>query len=415
MPFINGIGAPELIIILIIALIVVGPGRLPDVGSALGKSIREFRKAATDVKDATSLEEPQPAPVPRRRARRRRPARPAVRRRPSGRRRPTRRRRGRPAPVRVRPATAAAPTSRSCPSRCTPRTSSRRRRPRRPAPRAPWPTPTPSGTPAFRSPARPSPTPAPPPAAPGPASTEMTLVDHLAELRDRLVKVLIVVILTSLVGFYFATPIIGILVAPLPNNQLQFTGLGDAFFINVKIAIVVGIILAMPVILYQVWAFIAPGLTDAERRTVRPWIPIALVFFALGVGIAYVILPYAVQFLLGFSSQYLNPLITAGPYFDFVTTLFLAFGLIMEFPILLFGLSRVGIVTSERLSSRAPDGDPRDRDLRGGRDPGRRPRQPVRAGHDDVPPVRGHDLRHPAQREVAAGASERRHPACTPL
>jgi len=179
----------------------------------------------------------------------------------------------------------------------------------------------------------------------------MTLVDHLAELRDRIVKVLIVVILTSLVGFYFATPIIGILVAPLPNNQLQFTGLGDAFFINVKIAIVVGIILAMPVILYQVWAFIAPGLTDAERRTVRPWIPIALVFFALGVGIAYLILPYAVQFLMGFSSQYLNPLITAGPYFDFVTTLFLAFGLIMEFPILLFGLSRVGIVTSERLSS----------------------------------------------------------------
>lgn len=65
MPFINGIGAPELIIILIIALIVVGPGRLPDVGSALGKSIREFRKAATDVKEATSLEEkPQSGPGP---------------------------------------------------------------------------------------------------------------------------------------------------------------------------------------------------------------------------------------------------------------------------------------------------------------------------------------------------------------
>ena len=205
-----------------------------------------------------------------------------------------------------------------------------------------------AGLPVSRAP---DPEADPPAPAPGTASTDMTLVDHLAELRDRIVKVLIVVILTSLVGFYFATPIIGILVAPLPNNQLQFTGLGDAFFINVKIAIVVGIILAMPVILYQVWAFIAPGLTDAERRTVRPWIPIALVFFALGVGIAYLILPYAVQFLMGFSSQYLNPLITAGPYFDFVTTLFLAFGLIMEFPILLFGLSRVGIVTSERLSS----------------------------------------------------------------
>jgi sec-independent protein translocase protein TatC len=195
-----------------------------------------------------------------------------------------------------------------------------------------------------------APDPAPAP-APARAAAEMTLVDHLGELRDRLIRILLAVILTSLIGFYFANPIIGILVAPLPNTQLQYTGLGDAFFINVKIAIVVGIILAMPVILYQVWAFIAPGLTPSEQRTVRPWIPIALVFFALGVGLAYLLLPYAVAFLLQFSSSYLNPLITAGPYFDFVTTLFLAFGLIMEFPILLYGLSRVGIVTSARLSS----------------------------------------------------------------
>ena len=187
--------------------------------------------------------------------------------------------------------------------------------------------------------------------APAPAPAEMTLVDHLTELRDRIIRIIVVVLVTSAIGFYFATPIIGILVAPLPEGQLQFTGLGDAFFINVKIAIVVGIILAMPIILYQVWAFIAPGLTADEKRMVRPWIPIALVFFAIGVGIAYVVLPYAVQFLLQFSSEYLNPLITAGPYFDFVTTLFLAFGLIMEFPILLFGLSRVGIVTSKRLAS----------------------------------------------------------------
>jgi sec-independent protein translocase protein TatC len=210
-----------------------------------------------------------------------------------------------------------------------------------------------AGLPVSRAP---SPQAEPPASGPAPApgdapTTEMTLVDHLSELRDRIVKVLVVVILTSLVGFYFANQIIGILVSPLPTNQLQYTGLGDAFFINVKIALVAGIILAMPVILYQVWAFIAPGLTDAERRTVRPWIPIALVFFAVGVRIAYLLLPYAVQFLMGFSSQYLNPLITAGPYFDFVTTMFLVFGLIMEFPILLFGLSRVGIVTSERLSS----------------------------------------------------------------
>jgi len=192
---------------------------------------------------------------------------------------------------------------------------------------------------------------APPDPEPGTPAGEMTLVGHLSELRSRLVRIVIAVALGSAIGFFFATPIIGVLVAPLPSDQLQYTGLGDAFVINIKIAVVVGVILAMPVILYQVWAFVSPGLTADEKRVVRPWIPLALVFFAIGVAIAYVILPFAVQFLFSFSSDYLHPLITAGPYFDFVTTMFLAFGLIMEFPILLYGLSRVGIVTSQRLSS----------------------------------------------------------------
>jgi sec-independent protein translocase protein TatC len=196
-----------------------------------------------------------------------------------------------------------------------------------------------------------TPTPEPPPAAPA-AAGEMSLVDHLGELRDRLIKVIIAVALASTVGFILSGQIVAILKAPIPGDEpLYFTGLGDAFVINLKIAIVVGIILAMPVILWQVWGFIAPGLTTDERRVVRPWLPMALGFFALGTVIAYLILPYAATFLIGFETPDLKPLITAGAYFDFVTTMFLAFGLVMEFPILLFGLSRVGIVTSQRLVS----------------------------------------------------------------
>ena len=112
---------------------------------------------------------------------------------------------------------------------------------------------------------------------------------------------------------------------------------------------IAGVILAMPILLFQIWRFVAPGLTPSERRTVRPWVPLALVFFALGVGIAYLVLPYAVSFLLSFTDDKLVANTAAGPYFDFVTTMFLAFGLVMEFPILLVGLSRVGIVTSDRL------------------------------------------------------------------
>jgi len=192
-------------------------------------------------------------------------------------------------------------------------------------------------------------TPAPPPAD-APAAGEMSLVGHLTELRDRLIKVVVAVAIASTVGFYFGDQIVAILRAPIPGDQpLYYTGIGDAFAIRLKISIVVGVILAMPVILFQVWRFVAPGLTEHERHLVRPWIPLALAFFALGTGIAYFVLPFAATFLLGFSSPDLQPLITASNYFDFVTTMFLAFGLVLEFPILLFGLSRVNIVTSERL------------------------------------------------------------------
>ena len=190
-------------------------------------------------------------------------------------------------------------------------------------------------------------TPTPDPAAPG----EMSLVDHLVELRDRLIRIVLCVAVASIVGFLFGDQIVAALKAPLPSDKpLFFTGIGDAFTIKLKIAIVVGIIISMPVILYQVWGFVSPGLTADERRIVRPWLPLALVFFVIGTVIAYVILPFAAGFLIAFQSPDLQALITAGSYFDFVTTMFLAFGLIMEFPILLFGLSRVGIVTSKRLT-----------------------------------------------------------------
>jgi sec-independent protein translocase protein TatC len=198
----------------------------------------------------------------------------------------------------------------------------------------------------------PASTPPAPPAAPDGAV--MSLVDHLSELRTRLFRCILAVVAGSLVGFYFAAPIRNFLLEPLPGGQAQVLGPGDAFAIQLRISLVVGIILAMPVLLYQIWAFVAPGLTPGERRTVRPWIPLALLFFALGVVIARLVLPYAVSFLLSFTDDKLVANIAAGPYFDFVTTMFLAFGLVMEFPIVLYGLSRVGIATSARLSRARP-------------------------------------------------------------
>ena len=199
-----------------------------------------------------------------------------------------------------------------------------------------------------------APGPAGPAGADGPnadPTAVMSLVDHLAELRNRIIWSALGILVGALVGFYFGPQIIAFLRAPLPTDEpLVFTSIGDPFAIRIRISVVVGIILAMPVILWHVWRFIAPGLTRDERRSILPWIPAALFFFALGVGIAFVVLPFAAAFLLSFDTPDLQPLLTAREYFDFVSTMFLAFGLLMEFPILLVGLSRVGIVTSERLA-----------------------------------------------------------------
>jgi sec-independent protein translocase protein TatC len=190
------------------------------------------------------------------------------------------------------------------------------------------------------------------PPDPGSATVEvegkvMTLVDHLSELRTRVVRVILAVAIGAVVGWLIAPTIRNILIAPIGSAQVLAPG--DAFVIQLKLSLVVGIILAMPIILYQIWAFVAPGLTRSERRMLAPLIALALLFFVLGVGLAYIILPFATGFLLSFTDDVLVAGIAAGSYFDFVTTLFLAFGLLMEFPIVLFGLSRVGIVTSARL------------------------------------------------------------------
>jgi sec-independent protein translocase protein TatC len=182
-------------------------------------------------------------------------------------------------------------------------------------------------------------------------SATMPLTAHLTELRNRLIWSLLAVAAGGAVGFAFGDPIIGVITAPIPADvPIIVTQIGAGFAVRLQIAMVVGIILAMPVILWHVWRFVAPGLTPSERRAVLPWIPAALLFFALGVSIAYVVMPHAARFLLEFLVGRVQPMLDLTSYIDFMSTLFLAFGILMEFPILLIGLSRVGIVTSERLA-----------------------------------------------------------------
>jgi sec-independent protein translocase protein TatC len=177
----------------------------------------------------------------------------------------------------------------------------------------------------------------------------MTVIEHLSELRRRIVIGVLAIAIGAVIGFYFAPDAIRFLKTPI-SQPLYFTAPSSAFFIQLKLALMIGIALASPILLYQLWAFIAPGLTPRERRLALPWVPLGLVFLALGVTVAWFILPFAVGFMLGFAIPgVMDPLITADAYFGFVTNLFLAFGLVMEFPIVLVLLSKVGIVSAERL------------------------------------------------------------------
>jgi sec-independent protein translocase protein TatC len=190
---------------------------------------------------------------------------------------------------------------------------------------------------------------------PPPAEVEesgMTVGAHLIELRNRFFISIFSLLPGTVLGFVFSDKLIEVLKAPLPTKDpLIALGLTEPFMIHLQVAVTVGVIFAMPVILYQFWRYISPGLTPRERSAARPWVPAAMVFFAVGVGVAYFILPYASGFLYGFQSKDIKLMLTADAYFGFITMLFLAFGVVMEFPIVLVLLSKVGIVTSARLSS----------------------------------------------------------------
>jgi sec-independent protein translocase protein TatC len=199
----------------------------------------------------------------------------------------------------------------------------------------------------------------PQPASPAPDAdpSVMSLVDHLAELRKRLFISVLAIVLGAVVGFIVAPDIIRILADPLPEKDgapyvIQFITLSGSFFNYMKVSFVVGVLIALPVIIYQLWAFVSPGLTEKERRASLPWIPAAITFFLLGTIVAYVTLPYAVQFLTSWTIPDVTAVVPTGEaYYGFVTMIFLLFGAVMEFPIVLVLLAKLGILTVDKLKA----------------------------------------------------------------
>jgi len=192
-----------------------------------------------------------------------------------------------------------------------------------------------------------------PPDDPAPSAVEtMTLVDHLSELRKRVAISVVAILLFAIVGFIFAPQIITFMLTPLPGGEVVFLTVSGGFMVFARVAIIVGIFFALPVIMYQLWAFVAPGLTPSERRASLPWIPMSVVFFLLGVAVAWITLPFAVGFLLSFQVDgALTPMTSAEAYFGFVSMMFIIFGLVMQFPIVLVFLDKLGVLNVAQLKT----------------------------------------------------------------
>jgi sec-independent protein translocase protein TatC len=189
----------------------------------------------------------------------------------------------------------------------------------------------------------------------------MTLVQHLEELRRRLIISGAAVAVGSVAGFVLYRPVLDFLqepyrqaVASLPETiteKLIVTTPTEPFLAFLKIGLFVGLLLALPVILYQLWRFITPGLTARERRLGIPFVLASLVLFAGGTVFAFAIVPRGLAFLFSFGGDNLVPLLTIDRYLSFLFFLVLAFGLSFELPLLLLFLTGVGVLSSAQLRS----------------------------------------------------------------
>jgi sec-independent protein translocase protein TatC len=178
---------------------------------------------------------------------------------------------------------------------------------------------------------------------------KLPFTDHLDELRHRLIVSVVGIGLGFAVSYGFSQQLLLLLQRPMPT-RLVFIAPTEAFFVNLKVAFYAGLFLSVPLLLFQVWKFVAPGLYEHERRYSFPFLIISTVLFLLGSIFAYVvILPIALHFLIAQGGALWKPNITLSNYLAFCMRLILAAGLIFEFPVLMYFLAKVGVVTPEFL------------------------------------------------------------------
>jgi sec-independent protein translocase protein TatC len=179
----------------------------------------------------------------------------------------------------------------------------------------------------------------------------ITFIEHLGELRSRILTSVAAIIIASCVLYNFVDRIYASLVKPV--GELVFIAPQEAFLARIKIAFLAGLFLSLPVVLYQAWRFISVGLKANERKYTLLFGPLSFVFFGLGAAFGYsIIVPIGIKFLLGFATDQILPMIAVSRYISFVGMLTFAFGLIFELPLASLFLTKIGIVTPYFLSQK---------------------------------------------------------------
>ncbi|MBA9006028.1 MULTISPECIES: twin-arginine translocase subunit TatC [Thermomonospora] len=189
----------------------------------------------------------------------------------------------------------------------------------------------------------------------------MPLMDHLRELRNRLIKAILGLVAGMVVGFVFFDPVWSFLQEPYceldaayrasggRECNLYTNGLTEGFFLRIKIALMIGAVVSAPIWLYQLWAFVAPGLYRRERRWTYVFMAAAVPLFLLGAVLSYVTLDKGLSILLGFVPDNTVPLVTITSYLGYATAMLLVFGLTFELPLFVVVLNLAGVLSSARI------------------------------------------------------------------
>jgi len=190
-----------------------------------------------------------------------------------------------------------------------------------------------------------------------PDSPQESFVSHLIELRSRLLRSIIAVVIVLLCLFPWAKDIYAALARPLlkalpQGSTMIATDVTGTFLVPLKVTLMAAFLIALPYVLYQMWAFVAPGLYHHEKRLALPVIVSSVVFFALGMGFAYfIVFPVAFGFFAGYAPTGVQMMTDIDKYLSFVLTMFIAFGITFEVPVVVVVLVRLGVVSLEKLRS----------------------------------------------------------------